>query len=364
MRARSSSSSNLISRDNLDKVALVVAFLVGSAGSWGIKYLGLGPFLAAGWAAGAMLLYVAAVMLLGRLRIEPEAIGDNCYYLGFLLTLSSLSATLYQLAQSEEQTELMRSIVSGFGIALISTILGILLRVVFIQLRPDIVARDRETRIELQHAARDLRLELATSVATIKQFSTEAIQLASEQGSRISEATSAGVDAQRSRMQSDVKTYTAMLQRTLEEAGTQSVRTIADNVTLAATDAQASIRHSLEEIGRAIGEFAAAQAGVLDAREVDAARAAAIGDAALVRAATVADEIEAVGARVGGALRQVGDALERSAEAIEGAGVRIQRAEEAVSAARRAAEASADAAARSARDARRSTGWWPFRGRG
>ena len=155
MRARPPPSSSLISRDNLDKAALVVAFLAGSAGSWAIKYLGLGPFLAAGWAAGAMLLYVAAVVLLGRLRLEPEAIGDNCYYLGFLLTLSSLSATLYQLAQSQEQTELMRSIVSGFGIALVSTILGILLRVIFIQLRPDIVIRDRETRIELQQAARD-----------------------------------------------------------------------------------------------------------------------------------------------------------------------------------------------------------------
>ena len=154
-------------------------------GSWGAKALGFGPFVAVAWTVGAMAFYVAAVTLLGRLRIEPEAIGDNCYYLGFLLTLSSLAATLYQLAGSEEQAELMRSIIGGFGIALISTILGILLRVIFIQLRPDIVARDRETRIELQRAARELRLELAASVAAMKAFSTEAIQLAAEQGARI-----------------------------------------------------------------------------------------------------------------------------------------------------------------------------------
>ena len=107
-----------VSRDHLDKAALVVAFLAGAVGSWGAKSLGFGPFVAVAWTVGAMLLYVAAVTLLGRLRIEPEAIGDNCYYLGFLLTLSSLSATLYQLARSEEQAELMRSIISGFGIAL------------------------------------------------------------------------------------------------------------------------------------------------------------------------------------------------------------------------------------------------------
>ena len=134
----------LVSRDHLDKVALVVAFLAGAGGSWGAKALGLGPFVAVAWTVGAMGFYVLAVTVLGRLRIEPEAIGDNCYYLGFLLTLSSLSATLYQLTLSGEEAELMRSIIGGFGVALISTILGILLRVIFIQLRPDIVARLQE----------------------------------------------------------------------------------------------------------------------------------------------------------------------------------------------------------------------------
>ena len=361
------SAPRLASRDNLDKAALIAAFLIGSFGAWGIKYLGHSPFLAAGWTVGAMLFYVLAVTLLGRLAIEPEAIGDNCYYLGFLLTLSSLSATLYQLAQSEEQAELMRSIVSGFGIALISTILGILLRVIFIQLRPDIVARDRETRIELQQAARDLRLELSSSVATIKQFSIEATQLASEQGARISEATGAAVDAQRARMQSDVESYTALLRTTLERAGAQSAQTIGDTVTGAAKSTEASIRQSLDQIGRAVDEFAAAQAALLDAREVDSARASAIGEASMRRAATIAERIEAAGDRLGTVLAQVGDALDRSAGAIEGSLARIRQAEAAAEAGRHAAEASAQvaaqAAASAARPAPRPAARWRLFGR-
>ena len=356
--------SGLISRDNLDKAALVVAFLFGSAGSWGIKYLGLSPFLAAGWTVAAMLFYVVAVSFLGRLQIEPEAIGDNCYYLGFLLTLSSLSATLYQLARSDEQAELMRSIISGFGIALISTILGILLRVIFIQLRPDIVSRDRETRIELQQAARELRLELATSVATIKQFSIEATQLASEQGARISQATESVFDLQRGRLQTDAESFSNMLRGTLERAGTQSVRTIANTVATAASGTEDSIRESLERISHAVDDFAAAQAMRVSAREAEVTRAAEIGHAALRRAAEVADEIEAAGARLSEVIGGVGAVLEQSANGIEASIVRIRDAEAAAEAGRRSAVASAQVAENAAREARRTAGWRFFRGRG
>jgi hypothetical protein len=311
-----------------------------------------------------MLFYVGAVTILGRLRIEPEAIGDNCYYLGFLLTLSSLSATLYQLAQSQEQTELMRSIVSGFGIALISTILGILLRVIFIQLRPDIVARDRETRIELQQAARDLRLVLATSVATMKQFSIEATQLAAEQGARIAQATDGLLDLQRNRLQSDVESYSQMLRGTLEQAGAESVRSIAGTVTAAAGGAEASIRDALDRIAHAVDGFAAAQARRIEASETEAARASETGEAALRRATAVTDGIEAAALRLCEALAVVGTVLASSAAGVEASLARIRDAEAAVEAGRRAVDASAELAASAAREARRSSGWRLFRGRG
>jgi hypothetical protein len=321
----------MVSRDHLDKAALVAAFLVGAAGSWGAKALGLGPFAAVAWTVAAMGFYVAAVALLGRLRIEPEAIGDNCYYLGFLLTLSSLSATLYELARSAEQAELMRSIVGGFGIALISTILGILLRVIFIQLRPDIVARDRETRIELSRAARELRLELGASVAVMKEFSTEAIQLAAEQGARTRAATEAAAEAERARA--------AALARTLEAAGAEAVQAIGANVGRSAEAAQAAIAASLGEMSRAVAAFAAAQVAAVEAR-------AAAGDQALQRAAAVADEVEALGARVTEAMGAMARELGASAAAIEAAGQ-----------AARAARVEAEAA--------RWTPPWPFaRGRG
>ena len=337
----------LSASDHLDKVALVVAFLGGATGAWYIKFLGYGPFWAAGWTVGAMLFYVAAVTALGRLRIEPEAIGDNCYYLGFLLTLASLSTTLYQLSRGEDQVELMRSIISGFGIALVSTILGILLRVIFIQLRPDIVARDRETRIELQQAARELRLELASSVASIKEFSTEAIQVASEQATKITEATNAAVEVQRGRMQTDVEAYSETLRTSLKAAGEQSARAIADSVKAASKAAQVSTTESLEALSKAISDFGAAQQAALEAAKVANDRADTAAGSALADVSALTGKMEEMSKRLSAALGGVTSDLVRSVEAIEACRQRLERHE-------RDAGLSASAAAQSAGAARAS----------
>lgn len=313
----------LSASDHLDKVALVVAFLAGAVGAWTIKFLGYGPFLAAGWTASAMLLYVIAVALLGRLQIEPETIGDNCYYLGFLLTLASLSATLYQLSQGEDQVELMRSIISGFGIALVSTILGILLRVIFIQLRPDIVARDRQTRIELQQAARDLRLALATSIATIKDFSTEAIQVAAEQGARITEATNSVVAIQRDRMQNDADLYALALRDSLATAGEEAATAIANSVTTASRAAQISTSTSLHDLSEAVAAFSAAQQAALATREATSASAADAAAETLERASQLSRQIEDVSIRLSVTLEEIAGQVTRSVDMIEAAQQRI-----------------------------------------
>lgn len=344
----------LSASDHLDKAALVVAFLGGAVGAWYIKSLGFGPFWAAGWTVGAMLIYVAAVSALGRLEIEPEAIGDNCYYLGFLLTLSSLSVTLYQLSQSEDQVELMRSIISGFGIALVSTIVGILLRVIFMQLRPDIVARDRQSRIELQRAARDLRLELASSVAAIKEFSTEAIQVASEQAAKITDATNAAVEAQRGRMRTDAEEYSTMLRATLKTAGEQSARAIADSVKAGSKAAQESSTASLEALSGAISDFAIIQQAALDATkasDVQASKAAAL---TLSRSSALAGEIDEVAKRLAASLAGITSDLTRSLEAIESTQFRIGGHERAAGASADSAAKFADAAASSADSAAES----------
>ena len=102
---------------------LALAFLVGTIGGVALKLAEAPALLTAGFAAAVLVAYALFSYAATRLRLDTETIGDNCYYLGFLLTLSSLSATLYQLTQSDQQAELMRSIIAGFGVALISMVL-------------------------------------------------------------------------------------------------------------------------------------------------------------------------------------------------------------------------------------------------
>ena len=179
-----------------DRFILVVSGLAGAAGIVVLKVYGdhwvydeFMVFSAAIWAAAVLLVYAFAVRLTSHTQVEPETTGDNCYYLGFVFTLVSLALTLFQLGSFDTQSDILRDIISGFGIALSSTIVGIALRVWFFQQRTDLLARDRETRIDIQKTAREFRTALAQSAVSLKQFTTESVQLTAERDYSLRQST-------------------------------------------------------------------------------------------------------------------------------------------------------------------------------
>ncbi len=78
--------------------------------------------------------------------LGAEVIGDNSYYLGFLFTLTSLAVTLYFVVDvaAEDRAFAHPEVISGFGVALVSTLVGVFIRVLMMQFRLDLVARERE----------------------------------------------------------------------------------------------------------------------------------------------------------------------------------------------------------------------------
>jgi len=68
------------------------------------------------------------------LRLRYDQLGDNLYYLGFVFTLGSLAHTLFVFGG---ETFNIDDVISSFGIALASTILGVVLRIVAHQMRLD-----------------------------------------------------------------------------------------------------------------------------------------------------------------------------------------------------------------------------------
>ncbi|SEL00501.1 hypothetical protein [Pacificibacter marinus] len=174
-------------RDNADKYLLGTVFVLGICGSLILKEINTPVWLPALYSGLLIVFYAIIVSVLPRTQLESDQIGDNAYYLGFVLTLTSLAHTLYQLAGHSGQTEFISDVISGFGVALSSTIVGVTVRVVCLQFRLDLVARDREARLALNDAMRLFRSEIADAIRGVRYLGVEIRQTLNEHHTELSD---------------------------------------------------------------------------------------------------------------------------------------------------------------------------------
>lgn len=101
------------------------------------------------------------------LKLRYDQLGDNLYYLGFIYTLGTLTHTLYIYdARSENISE----VISSFGIALSSTAMGVILRIVAHLMRIDPHEVEDVVRIELIDLTSRVRASLDTVVRDLSVF--------------------------------------------------------------------------------------------------------------------------------------------------------------------------------------------------
>lgn len=125
-----------------------LAFLAAGAGSFLFSILG-SSWLPGVWGAVCMLAFWALARYRTREHVETEEFADNFYFLGFLLTLVSLFGLFVQLGRKVTTTlgdDLLRTVLSQFGLALITTIVGLVVRTLILMSRP--TAKDIEERAE------------------------------------------------------------------------------------------------------------------------------------------------------------------------------------------------------------------------
>jgi len=94
--------------------------------------------------------------------------ADNAYYLGFLFTIVSLSVALYQL-DFKEDTGVSVDLVQNFGIALSTTILGLLLRTFLSPHHIDVGQQDEQARFQLYSATNDFVAALESNAVRINE---------------------------------------------------------------------------------------------------------------------------------------------------------------------------------------------------
>lgn len=162
--------------ETFDKAGFFAAFLIGAVGISLMKIENVAQVWVTIYPVSIMLIYAGIVLYNRRAQLREDQSGDNLYYLGFLFTLVSLSFALYQF-NGEDATA---KIIENFGIALATTITGLVLRVCFNQMRTDPVGTEREARMELADAAAQLRTDLLEVTQTMKSTLTAVVQQTAE----------------------------------------------------------------------------------------------------------------------------------------------------------------------------------------
>ena len=176
--------------------ALGAAFVVGAAGIVFLRIVIEDTRLSAGTAAA---LAIAVVIGLGLYYVhnhidDREQEGDNLYYLGLLFTLVSLMYALVALFLvydiDDDLTERTYELLGNFGIALSSTVAGIIARIAVQnyqigdrQLDPAEIDRERSAEgigegIGIGAAARKLRRQLMTATQTFRIYNDVTERLA------------------------------------------------------------------------------------------------------------------------------------------------------------------------------------------
>ena len=116
-----------------------------------------------------MATYVFFVTLVPATKLRTDVAADNVYYLGFLYTLTSLA-----IALSIDNAD---AILANFGVAIVSTLIGIAARVGLNQLRLDPTDIEEASRLELADATRKVQAELYETVRQLSDFRTLSLQV-------------------------------------------------------------------------------------------------------------------------------------------------------------------------------------------
>jgi chromosome segregation ATPase len=185
----------------------------------------------------------------GKLRADQA--GDNCYYLGLIYTLTSLAFAIFTF----DPEDTANVIVNGFGVALATTIVGLILRVFFNQSRVDVHEIEEDARQELVEAASRLKTQLNQISMGFSDFALGLQQSMDE----LREAATASVKDSSEQAIETVKQLASAVDEGLKNQTTEFKSQVAQ-----LTKATEASRQALERHAESLGALAERQKGTAD----------------------------------------------------------------------------------------------------
>jgi hypothetical protein len=117
---------------------------------------------------GLMGLYVAAgIYHRDRNELSDEKFADSCYYLGFIFTISSIIVGLFDLPSIGER---LGDIAVRFAAAMVSTVVGLIVRVMIVNFRNDVFDIKNSIEQDLLEAEHAFRTHLELAVDRLREF--------------------------------------------------------------------------------------------------------------------------------------------------------------------------------------------------
>ncbi len=170
---------------------------------------------------------------------------DNLYYMGLLFTLASLVYSLVTLFifNADDESQRVNNLIGSFGIALISTFVGILFRILLLQkvdgvdsLPPEPEVQGITAPQDLAETAFRLRQELTQTIADMNVFRKSIIQASNETVQEADKARAAMMQRVNDAADEQVRIFATLIknvQKPLEELVTEQTERLQDVINLA-----------------------------------------------------------------------------------------------------------------------------------
>lgn len=112
-------------------------------------------------------LYVALGLMRRDGDVSDEKFADSCYYLGFIFTITAIIFSLFDLPNIGTR---MQDIAVRFGAAMVSTVIGLCVRVYLVSFRKDAVDAIKDAEDGVVDASHRLREQLVLANERLRDF--------------------------------------------------------------------------------------------------------------------------------------------------------------------------------------------------